>query len=194
MKFTVLVLLCVVTLSFAADLLPTRQTKSKHHSLLRNLVRGQDACSSNPCGSDETCCIAPGGEAACCPAEGACCCPDQAHCCSSGYKCVCSGTCPGSGCSCTGCSSSGFFFLIRYPSCWPCDGAAGAARSVSRDVLHGNSPPPRFSDCRSLAVSLPPLLSHTAQSPSRQARRAAVRMTHCPSTPRRRLPQCPPTC
>lgn len=66
----------------------------------------QDACSTNPCGSGETCCATPSG-AGCCPDPSACCCPDQAHCCPGGTQCVCTGTCPGPNCSCSSCTTSG---------------------------------------------------------------------------------------
>merc|ERR1711916_13832 len=66
--------------------------------------------SSSSCQSGQTCCSTPNGSA-CCPAANACCCPDNQRCCveDQGQKtqCVCSGSCPGSSCSCTGCGLSG---------------------------------------------------------------------------------------
>ncbi|KAL6056425.1 hypothetical protein QOT17_016154 [Balamuthia mandrillaris] len=66
---------------------------------------GRDACDDDPCGETMTCCLM-GGQAACCPAANACCCPDQQHCCAGGYKCQCSGSCPGRDCACSGCTTS----------------------------------------------------------------------------------------
>jgi len=79
---------------------------------LGKLKMAQQHCTSESCGLDETCCETGSGPS-CCPAAGACCCPDQRFCCvpenNQVMSCVCSGTCPGEGCSCTGCQNGWHF-------------------------------------------------------------------------------------
>jgi hypothetical protein len=62
---------------------------------------------NNPCTETETCCNTVTGPG-CCSSPSACCCPDGKTCCAPQngrtMVCNCTGTCPGTGCICNGCT------------------------------------------------------------------------------------------